>query len=63
MKKSAINCDQIVFPIEDPFDVAHNPGKTLKVNSQQFSDFIFCMKKEINNIMSGEYFKNTTVFG
>jgi len=62
-KKPAINCDQIVFPIEDPFDVAHNPGKSLKVNSQQFSDFIFYMKKEINNIMSGEYFKNTTVFG
>ena len=62
-KKPAINCDHMVFPIEDPFDVAHNPGKTLKINSQEFSDFIFCMKKEINNIMSGEYFKNTTVFG
>jgi DNA polymerase sigma len=54
----AKNCEQIVFPIEDPFDVAHNPGKTLKYNSQQHSEFIFCMKKEINNILSGEYFKN-----
>ena len=54
----ANNCEQIVFPIEDPFDVAHNPGKTLKYNTLQHSEFIFCMKKEINNILSGEYFKN-----
>ena len=57
-KIKAKNCEQIVFPIEDPFDVAHNPGKTMKYNSQQHSEFIFCMKKEINNILSGEYFKN-----
>ena len=56
-KKSAINCDQIVFPIEDPFDIEHNPGKSMKFNSQQFPNFIFCMQKEINNILSGEYFK------
>ena len=56
-KKPAYNYDQIVFPIEDPFDVVHNPGKSMKFGSQQFSDFIFYMKKEINNIMSGEYFK------
>ena len=57
VKKVADNCEQIVFPIEDPFDVAHNPGKTLKYNTQQHYEFILCMKKEINNILSGEYFK------
>ena len=56
-KKLSNNCEQIAFPIEDPFDVEHNPGKSLKYNTQQYSEFIFCMKKEINNIMSGEYFK------
>lgn len=62
-KKPAINCKQYAFPIEDPFDLSHNPGKSLKVDSEQLYDFILCMQKEINNIMSGEYFKNTTVFG
>ena len=52
------NNEQIVFPIEDPFDVSHNPGKSLKYNTQQHSEFILCMKKEINNILSGEYFKH-----
>ena len=51
------DCKQIAFPIEDPFDVMHNPGKSLKFNSKQYTEFIFCMKKEINNILSGEYFK------
>ena len=57
-RAKALNCEQIVFPIEDPFDVTHNPGKTLKYNSLQHLEFIFCLKKEINNILSGEYFKN-----
>jgi DNA polymerase sigma len=56
-KKIAKNCEQIVFPIEDPFDIEHNPGKTLKFNTQQHSEFFLCMQKEINNILSGEYFK------
>ena len=59
-KKMAIDYDQYAFPIEDPFDVVHNPGKSLTLNSIQFFEFIFCMKKEINNILSGEYFKNYT---
>ena len=56
-KKCTTNCQQIAFPIEDPFDVMHNPGKSLKFNSNQYTEFIFCMKKEINNILGGEYFK------
>ena len=56
-KKLSSNYEQIAFPIEDPFDIVHNPGKSLKFNTQQYSEFIFCMKKEINNILSGEYFK------
>ena len=57
-KKFDKDCEQFVFPIEDPFDVVHNPGKSMKVDTQQQIEFIFCMKKEINNILSGEYFKN-----
>ena len=53
----ANNTEHIAYPLEDPFDVNHNPSNTLKLNTPQYSEFIFCMKKEINNILSGEYFK------
>ena len=53
----ANNTEHIAFPLEDPFDVNHNPSSSLKLNTPQYSDFIFCMRKEINNILSGEYFK------
>ena len=53
----ANNTEHIAFPLEDPFDVNHNPSSTLKFNTSQYSEFIFCMRKEINNILSGEYFK------
>ena len=53
----ANNTEHIAYPLEDPFDVNHNPSNTLKLNTPQHSEFIFCMKKEINNILSGEYFK------
>lgn len=43
---------EIPFPIEDPFDIIHNPGKSLKLDSQQYTEFIFCKKKEKNNILS-----------
>ena len=56
-KNIADNCEQIVFPIVAPFDIVHNPGKSMKFNTQQYTEFIFCMKKELNNILSGEYFK------
>ena len=49
---------EIPFPIEDPFDIIHNQGKSLKLDSQQYTEFIFCKKKEKNNILSVEYFKN-----
>ena len=53
----ANNTEHIAYPLEDPFDVNHNPSSTLKLNTSQYSEFIFCMRKEINNILSGEYFK------
>jgi DNA polymerase sigma len=42
--------EYIAFPIEDPFDIEHNPGKSMKLNTPQFDLFLNCMKKEINNI-------------
>ena len=53
----ANNTEHIAFPLEDPFDVSHNPSSSLKLNTPQYSEFIFCMRKEINNILSGQYFK------
>ena len=49
--------EEIAFPIEDPFESEHNPGHSMKINSIQYLQFNICMKKEINNILSGEYFK------
>ena len=49
--------ETIAFPLEDPFDINYNPGKSMKLNTLQYSVFIYCMKKELNNILSGEYFK------
>ena len=49
--------ETIAFPLEDPFDIGYNPGKSMKLNSLQYYAFIYCMKKELNNILSGEYFK------
>ena len=57
-KKPVPDEDQIAFPLEDPFDVNYNPGKSMKKNTLQYSAFIYCMKKEMNNILSGEYFKH-----
>ena len=45
------------FSIEDPFESKHKPGKSMKKNSPQYNKFVNCMKKEINNILSGEYIK------
>ena len=49
--------ESISFPLEDPFDTNYNPGKSMKLNTLQYSLFIYCMKKELNNILSGYYFK------
>ena len=49
--------ETIAFPLEDPFDIGYNPGKSMKLNNLQYFAFIYCMKKELNNILSGEYFK------
>ena len=49
--------DNIAFSIEDPFDVNHNPGKSMGINSQTYNKFITAMKKEINFILNGEYVK------
>ena len=49
--------ETIAFPLEDPFDIGYNPGKSMKLNTVQYTAFIYCMKKELNNIISGVYFK------
>ena len=49
--------ETIAFPLEDPFDIGYNPGKSMKLNSLPYTAFIYCMKKELKNIISGEYFK------
>ena len=58
-KREKKQCDvkeNIAFPLEDPFDVDYNPGKSMKLNTLQYFVFEYCMKKELNNILSGEYF-------
>ena len=49
--------DNSAFSIEDPFDLTHNPGKSMTLNSSQFNKFLTAMKKEINYILNGEYLK------
>ena len=56
-KKPVAEDETVAFPLEDPFDINYNPGKSLKLNTIQYAAFIYCMKKELNNILSGEYFK------
>ena len=53
--------EMAAFPLEDPFDINYNPGKSMRLNTLQYSAFIYCMKKELNNILSGEYFKYAIV--
>ena len=50
--------ETIAFPLEDPFDIGYNPGKSMKINTLSYTAFTYCMKKELNNIISGEYFKH-----
>ena len=50
--------ETIAFPIEDPFDMGYNPGKSMKLNTLSYAAFSYCMKKELNNILLGTYFKN-----
>ena len=45
------------FFIQDPFELNKNPAKSMILNSSQYNKFMNCMKKEINNILSGEYIK------
>jgi DNA polymerase sigma len=54
-EKKVPSSEHIAFPIEDPFDIEHNPGKSMKLNSPQYELFLNCMKKEINMLLSGEY--------
>jgi DNA polymerase sigma len=56
-KKQVAEDNTVAFPLEDPFDINYNPGKSLKLNTLQYIAFIYCLKKELNNILSGEYFK------
>ena len=54
-EKKLSSSEHIAFPIEDPFDIEHNPGKSMKLNTPQYDLFLNCMKKEINTLLSGEY--------
>ena len=54
-EKKVPSSEHIAFPIEDPFDIEHNPGKSMKLNTPQYELFLNCMKKEINMLMNGEY--------
>ena len=45
------------FYIEDPFELKHKVGRSMKYNSQKYNEFIDCMKKEANFILEGEYIK------
>ena len=54
-EKKLPSSEHIAFPIEDPFDIEHNPGKSMKLNTPQYELFLNCMKKEINMLLSGEY--------
>lgn len=47
--------ENYAFSIEDPFDLYHNPGKSMMMNSIQYHKFLTAMKKEINFILNGEY--------
>ena len=51
------NSSKLAFSIEDPFEPKHNPGRSMKINSRQYMKFSYSMKKEINNILSGQYIK------
>ena len=53
-EKKSCKGEHISYPIEDPFDIEHNPGKSMKLNTPQFDTFLNYMRKEINNILSGE---------
>ena len=49
--------DNIAFSIDDPFEITHNPGKSMIKGSDNYKKFIKAMKKEVNLILSGEYVK------
>ena len=51
------NSSKIAFSIDDPFESKHNPGKSMKIKSIPYNKFMYYMKKEIINILSGEYIK------
>ena len=49
--------DNIAFSIDDPFEITHNPGKSMIKGTDNYKKFIKAMKKEINFILNGEYIK------
>lgn len=62
-EKKLSSSEHIAFPIEDPFDIEHNPGKSMKLNTPQYDLFLNCMKKEINTLLSGEYLNSFNING
>ena len=49
--------DNYAFSIEDPFDLSHNPGKSMIYGSLTHQKFIQAMRTEVNYLLNGEYVK------
>ena len=53
--------DNIAFSIEDPFEITHNPGRSMSKNTDCYNKFIKAMKREVNFILGGEYVKRLEI--
>lgn len=53
--------DNIAFSIEDPFEITHNPGKSMIKNSENYNKFVKAMKREVNFILGGEYVRRLEI--
>ena len=49
--------DNNPFSMDDPFEITHNPGKSMTKTSENYKKFVKAMKKEVNFILNGEYVK------
>jgi DNA polymerase sigma len=53
--------DNIAFSIEDPFEITHNPGKSMTKDKESYHKFIKAMQREVNFILGGEYVKRLEI--
>ena len=53
--------DNIAFSIEDPFEITHNPGKSMSKDKESYHRFIKAMQREVNFILGGEYVKRLEI--